>query len=84
MSWIVILVQDEEGQSAGRADATAWAEDYPHERIPVLTDARGHFADGLVGRTGFFTSAMLLNQMGEIIVQGGLQDVLDRATIRLE
>lgn len=80
--WVTVIVQNNAGGASTVTTVKNWDESYPHELIPVITD-KGDMLEGTIGTTGFFPTGMLLDENGEVLVIGGMDDAMDEAQKRL-
>jgi len=77
VQWITILGENYSYDPAGPADLKDWDDLYPHENIPVMADKNSDLVDGVVGATGYWPSAMVVDaKTMEVLVVGGMSDAL--------
>lgn len=81
--WVTVLVENNNGGDTTATHVAQWDADFPHEKIPVVTDPGDHFMQGVIYKTNFFPSGVLLNPQGKVVKIGGMDDVMREAQNRL-
>lgn len=77
MFWITVLAEGDSGAVSTWEDIKAWDDEYPNPNIPVLMDDDSEMLDAIVGATGFFPSAMVVNQKMKVEFVGGVSEAMD-------
>lgn len=60
LAYLTVLTQDSSGDPTDEEDVARYHDDFPHRRVPVLTDSDSLLENAVVGRTGGWPSFLLV------------------------